>query len=189
MFKLDLTFHLQRRALFCGIVLSSMCVNAPAFAQSGSSDPDFEGNAGAVIINGLRVIKRQDLDFGVIAPSLTETGTVHTYRGVNNYSICSAALTCFEPGNRSRFTVIGDANRVVMVSNPGSIWIYDNNGNRMLVDNFTGAGSANDTEFRGWVTLRNSGISRFNVGAILHVNANQPVGDYIGQFTLNFEYQ
>ena len=67
MFKLDLTRHPQRCALFCGIVLSSMCVNAPAFAQSGSSDPDFEGNAGAVIINGLRVIKRQDLDFGAVS--------------------------------------------------------------------------------------------------------------------------
>jgi len=109
-----------------------------AFAQSGSADPEFEGNAGAVIINGLRVIKRQDLDFGLIAPSLTDIGIVKTYRGRNN---------------------------------------------------FVGAGSGNDTEWRGWQRLRQSGISRFNVGARLHVKPNQPKGNYVGTFTLTFEYE
>lgn len=162
---------------------------APAFAQSGSSDPEFEGNAGAVIINGLRVIKRQDLDFGVIAPSLTASSTVKTYRGKNNYSICGAELTCLEPGNRARFTVIGESSRVVKISNPGSIYIFDGNGNNMLVDDFVGAGSGNDTDWRGWQRLRTSGISRFNVGAKLHVKPNQPKGNYVGTFTLTFEYE
>lgn len=162
---------------------------SPVSAQSGSADPEFEGNAGAVIINGLRVIKRQDLYFGTIAPSLTQPSTVTTYRGRNNSSSCGEYLTCFEPGNRARFTVIGDASRYVNISNPGSIYIYDAAGNRMLVDNFIGAGSANDTEWRGWQQLRSSGISRFNVGATLHINPNQPRGEYIGSFVLNFEYQ
>jgi len=162
---------------------------SPVFAQSGSSDPEFDGNAGAVIINGLRVIKRQDLDFGTIAPSLTQLDTVKTYRGKNNSSVCGPALTCFKPGNRARFTVIGEAERIVTISNPGSIYIYDDLGNNMLVDNFVGAGSGNDTEWRGWQRLRPSGISRFNVGATLHVKPNQPRGDYIGSFTLNFDYE
>jgi hypothetical protein len=167
----------------------AVLLSASSAAQSGSSDPEFEGNAGAVIINGLRVIKRQDLDFGVIAPSIEQSGTVQTNRGRNKDSVCGNTLTCFEPGNRARFTVIGDADRVVTISDPGSIRIYDAVGNNMLVDTFTGAGSGNNTEWRGWQRLRSSGISRFNVGATLHVNPNQPVGTYIGQFTLNFEYQ
>ena len=94
-----------------------------------------------------------------------------------------------EPGNRARFTVIGEADRIVKISNPGSIYIFDGNGNDMLVDNFVGAGSGNDTEWRGWQRLRQSGISRFNVGARLHVKPNQPKGNYVGTFTLTFEYE
>ena len=174
--------------LLLPILLITLC-HSNAWAQSGSSDPEFEGNAGAVIINGLRVIKRQDLYFGIIAPSITQADTVKTYRGKNNYSICGQHLTCFEPGDRARFTVIGEAERYVNISNPGTIYIYDNAGNKMRVDNFVGAGSGNDQEWRGWAKLRPSGISRFNVGATLHVNPNQPRGDYVGTFTLNFEYQ
>lgn len=166
-----------------------MFTGSPAFAQSGSTDPEFEGNAGAVIINGLEVIKRQDLDFGTIAPSLTEADTVRTLRGSNNSSICGVSLTCLAPGNRARFTVIGEAERLVSISNPGSIYIYDGAGNDMLVDNFVGAGSGNDTDWRGWQRLRPSGISRFNVGATLNVKPNQPRGDYVGSFILNFDYE
>lgn len=171
------------------LILAAFAFPVSAAAQSGSADPEFEGNAGAVVINGLQVIKRQDLDFGVIAPSLTQTSTVHVNRGRNFDSICGVDLVCFEPGNRARFTVIGEGSRVVTISNPGSIWIYDDVGNRMYVDNFVGAGSGNNTNWRGWQRLRSSGISRFNVGATLHVNPNQPRGTYIGSFILNFEYQ
>lgn len=189
MFSLTPTLK-SRLVLSCGILIgTALTLTATSVAQSGSLDPEFEGNAGAVIINGLRVIKRQDLDFGVMAPSLTEMGAVRTNRGRNFDSICGVTLVCFEPGNRARFTVIGDASRMVTISDPGSIWIYDSVGNRMLVDTFTGAGSGNNTEWRGWQRLRSSGVSRFNVGATLHINPNQPVGDYVGQFTLNFEYQ
>lgn len=180
----------SRCGLLALIVSTALCAIAPtASAQSGSADPEFEGNAGAVIINGLRVIKRQDLDFGIIAPSLTDMDTVQTNRGRNNDSVCGAKLTCFKPGNRARFTVIGDFARFVTISNPGSIQIYNSAGDSMVVDTFTGAGSGNNTDWRGWAQLRNSGVSRFNVGAMLHVNPMQPRGDYIGQFTLNFEYQ
>ncbi|MEM9054544.1 MAG: DUF4402 domain-containing protein [Pseudomonadota bacterium] len=165
-------------------------VSPTALAQDGgSADPEFEGNAGAIVINGLRVIKRQDLYFGTIAPSLTEFGTVKTNRGKNNDSECGSTLTCFEPGTRARFTVIGEPNRVVSISDPGSVEIFDGSGNQMTVDTFFGAGSGNNTSWRGWQRLRTNGISRFNVGAILHVKPNQPRGDYVGTFTLNFEYQ
>ncbi|MEL7232461.1 MAG: DUF4402 domain-containing protein [Pseudomonadota bacterium] len=155
----------------------------------GSADPEFDGIVGAIIINGLNISERQDLDFGVIAPSLTQTDTVHVYRGQNNLSVCGSALTCLEPGNRARYTVTGEPLRYYTISDPGSITISDGNGNTMLVDSFSGAGSANETEWRGWQRLRNSGLARFNVGAILHVNPNQTPGTYTGTYTLTVEYQ
>lgn len=155
----------------------------------GSADPEFEGNAGAIVINGLSVIKKQDLDFGTIAPNLTLPGTVRVHRGSNNTSVCSSELTCLEPGNRARYTVTGEPLRYYTISDPGSIMISDGAGNTMLVDTFFGAGSGNETSWRGWQRLRNSGLARFNVGAVLHVNPNQTPGTYTGTYTLTVEYQ
>ncbi|MEL6568817.1 MAG: DUF4402 domain-containing protein [Pseudomonadota bacterium] len=172
------------------LIATLAALSAPAMAQDGgSADPDFEGNAGAIVINGLSVIKRQDLDFGTIAPSRTLSGTVKVNRGRNNTSECSAELTCFEPGNRARFTVVGEPLRYYNISDPGQITITDGANNMMLVDTFFGAGSGNDTEWRGFQRLRSTGIARFNAGAILHINPNQPPGTYTGTFTLTIEYQ
>jgi len=181
------------RILAVSILVAAIAV--PAFAQDdpdyagGSADPEFEGNAGAVIINGLRVIKRQDLDFGVIAPSLTQSGTVKVNRNRNFNSVCSAELTCLEPGNRARFTVVGEPLRYYTIADPGQIWISNGANSVMRVDTFFGAGSGNETTWRGWQRLRSSGLTRFNVGAILHVNPNQPRGTYTGTFTITVEYQ
>lgn len=155
----------------------------------GSADPEFEGNAGAIVINGLNIIKSQDLDFGVIAPNLIQAGTVRVRRGKNYTSVCSTELTCFEPGNRARYTVTGEPLRYYTISDPGSITISNGAGSTMMVDTFFGAGSANDTVWRGWQRLRSSGLTRFNVGAVLHVNPNQPIGIYTGTYTLTVEYQ
>jgi hypothetical protein len=59
----------------------------------------------------------------------------------------------------------------------------------MTVDTFTGAGSGNDAAWRGWQRLRSTGISRFNVGANLHVKPNQPPGHYTGTFVVSVDYQ
>ncbi|MCI5043250.1 MAG: DUF4402 domain-containing protein [Aquisalinus sp.] len=172
------------------VTLMLVLFSAPGFAQEGgSADPEFEGNAGAIIINGLRLQKRQDLDFGTIAPSLTEMGTVQVLRGRNNRSICGSTLICFKAGNRARFTVIGEPGRTYTIEDPGSILITNPQGSTMLVDTFVGAGSGNDTQWRGFQTLRFSGIQRFNIGATLHVNPNQDPGEYFGLFPVSVEYQ
>lgn len=175
-------------AVAAALTFSAFAQEDPNYA-GGSADPEFEGNAGAIIINGLKVIKRQDLDFGVIAPSVTESGTVKVNRGRNFNSVCSPELTCLQPGNRARFTVVGEPNRYYTIADPGQIWINNGENSVMRVDTFFGAGSANETDWRGWQRLRGSGIARFNVGAILHVNPNQPVGTYTGSFTITVEYQ
>ncbi|MEO0466737.1 MAG: DUF4402 domain-containing protein [Pseudomonadota bacterium] len=185
----------MRPLILVGVALTATLFPLAAMAQSdpdyagGSADPEFEGNTGAIVINGLSIAKRQDLDFGVIAPSLTLAGTVKVHRGQNFQSICSSELTCLEPGNRARFKVIGEPNRYYTIADPGQVWIQNGSNNNMLVDTFFGAGSGNETEWRGWQKLRSSGIARFNLGAILHVNPNQQPGTYTGTFTLTVEYQ
>lgn len=179
-------------ALALGLTVT---VAAPALGQvdddppGGSADPEFDGDAGAIIINGLTVVRRQDLWFGTIAPSLTEAGTVKVNRGRNYDSVCEPTLTCFAPGNRARFTITGEPRALVNIDVQDSITIYGPGDASMLVDTFVGAGSANNTQWRGWQRLRWSGISRFNVGATLHVNPNQAPGRYTGHFTITVSYQ
>jgi len=156
---------------------------------SGSSDPEFDGNAGAVIVNGLSITKRQDLWFGVIAPSSTDIGTVRVNRGRNNDSVCAEALTCLSSGNRSRFTIVGEPERLVTIDIQQSTFVYGPGDASMLVDAFVGAGSGNNTDWRGWQRLRGYGFSRFNVGATLHVGSNQTPGNYVGSYLIAVEYQ
>lgn len=155
----------------------------------GGADPEFEGNAGAILINGLSLTTRQDLYFGVIAPNLTENGTVQVKRGSNNNSVCDPNLVCLQNGTRARFKVIGTPDQYIDINGPSSITVYDGQGNNMTVDTFVGAGSGNDTAWRGWQLLRSTGINRFNVGATLHVKPNQPPGYYTGTFTVTVNYQ
>lgn len=178
------------------LIISLVFASPAAFAQvgdadigGGGADPDFVGNAGAIVINGLTITKVQDLYFGVIAPSLTDFGTVQVKRGSNNNSVCGTELVCLENGTRARFKVIGEPLRYYNIVDPGSITVYDGSGNNMTVDTFTGAGSGNDTAWRGWQRLRSSGIARFNVGANLTVKPNQPPGHYTGTFTVTVDYQ
>lgn len=178
-------------------LILAMALSAPAaFAQvgdddigGGGADPDFIGNTGAIVINGLSVTNYQDLYFGVIAPSLTEFGIVQVKRGSNNNSVCDVNLVCLQNGTRARYKVVGTPRLYVNISDPGSITVSDGSGNTMTVDTFTGAGSGNDTAWRGWQRLRSTGISRFNVGANLHVKPNQPPGHYTGTFVVSVDYQ
>lgn len=186
--RLRTLFHIAVPAALAIFAAPTWAQDDPDYA-GGSADPEFEGNAGAIVINGLDIVKSQDLDFGRIAPSLTTAGTVKVNRGGNFNSVCSTELTCLEPGNRARFKVVGDPNRYYTISDPGSILIDNGSGYSMVVDTFFGAGSGNDTEWRGWQKLRSSGLARFNVGAILHVNPNQQPGTYTGSFTITVEYQ
>ena len=179
-----------RALLSLSIFVTLLSLTAfPAYAQSGSSDPEFPGNAGVVILNGLKVNKRQDLSFGTIAPDTAQASTVQVYRGKNKDSVCGASLTCLSKGNRARFTLVGTPNQYVNISNPSIIYLYDGAGHQMTVDTFVGAGSGNDTQWLGYQLTRTNGLSRFNVGAVLHVKANQTPGTYVGTFTINFDYQ
>ncbi|MEL6215615.1 MAG: DUF4402 domain-containing protein [Pseudomonadota bacterium] len=165
-----------------------------AYAQDediagGGADPEFEGNVGGIIVNGLTINTVQDLDFGTIVPNETLAGTVQVRRGQNNRSECSAELICLTPGTRARYRVTGEPNRVVDYSNPTQITISSPAGDTMTVDTFVGAGSGNDTAYRGFQTLRSSGLARFNVGATLHVNPDQAPGVYTGTYTITASYQ
>ncbi|MEO0882853.1 MAG: DUF4402 domain-containing protein [Pseudomonadota bacterium] len=182
------------RTTILTLTVASAAFGMTAFAQDediagGGADPEFEGNVGGIIVNGLAINTVQDLDFGTIVPNAALPGTVLVRRGSNNNSECSVELICLTPGTRARYRVTGEPLRVVEYSNPTQITISNAAGDTMIVDTFTGAGSGNDVTYRGFQTLRSSGLARFNVGATLNVNPDQPLGTYTGTFTITATYQ
>ena len=182
-----------RQFLYSTVVFATVSQAPFAMAQDDDVDEfavaDFDGNAGAVIINALKLVNYQDLYFGTIAPNLTETGTVKVNRGRNNDSVCGTTLTCLEPGTRARYKIYGEPYYYTTLTDPGSIQISNSDGHEMTVDTFFGAGSGNNSSWRGWMRINHRGVTGFNVGAVLHVGANQSPGDYVGTFTLTAEYQ
>ncbi len=158
-------------------------VSAPVFAVED------DAAAGAAVITPLQIIKTTDLDFGIIAPRLTAADTVKVLRNDPYISVCGAELTCFASGGRGNFKVTGEPFASFTLSNPGSITVSDGAGNSMLVDSFIGGGSSTNDYWGGGATFDATGISHMHVGATLYVGANQPVGTYVGTFTVTAEYQ
>ncbi len=173
---------------FTKTILSSLVILG-LLGTSVTAQETADGTSGAEVIAPLQIMKMQDLDFGTIAPSLTTPGTVQVLREPINTSVCGAELTCLAPGNRAVFNLLGEPDRFVNLSNPGSITVSDGNGNTMLVDNFAGAGSVSNTVWGGNVKLSASGDEGFFVVATLHVGASQPVGTYVGSFTVTASYE
>ena len=172
--------RLIRWTIVPGMVLLA---SATSFASSIS------GDGSAAIRPALAVDFYQELYFGIIVPSQSVSSTVQVLRGSNNSSICGAGLTCLEPGNRARYLVTGAPGHSFSITDPGSIFIDDGNGNSMLVDLFVGAGSGNDNTYGGTRVIRPNGTNRQNIGATLHINPNQPAGFYSGSYTITANYE
>lgn len=169
--------------LSAGVIILTIILATSSSATSINTD------SGANIVSPITAEFFQDLSFGTIAPSLTLSDTVHVRRGANNDSVCGTNLTCFVPGNRARIRIMGVAGAQFTISNPGSTVLTSGTGDTMLVDNFVGGGSGNNTTWGGFGTLNTNGIKRFNIGATLHVGAAQAIGQYTGTYTVNVDYQ
>ena len=127
----------------------------------------------------ISIIQKQDLNFGtMMAPSSDSTitlaynGTKSTTGGV--YLLNNSSFT------NGIFTIEGQSGRTVNMSLPKEILIYNNNGNSLIVNNFS-----SDT---GVSFVLNSNTIDANIGATLHIPAHADVGDYTGTYTVLVSY-
>lgn len=165
------------------------CLALIIFAGTTVQAASVSSDGSVTIVTPITAQFIQDMTFGTIAPSSTVADTVKVNRGQNNDSICGANLTCFESGNRARIRISGFPDARFTISNPGSITLTSPNGDSMLVDNFVGGGSGNNTNWGGQGRLGSNGRRTFNIGATLHVGANQAIGAYSGTYQVTVEYQ
>ena len=141
-----------------------------------------QNDGSANIVAPLNIFKIRDLQFGDIAPSLTQAGTVQV--GAWSNQTCSAALTCFStsPVTNTKYRVEGAADAVYTISVPSDVTL-------------NGSGTASGENMSATLAPQkstgtlDSGVDLFWIGGTLSVGANQAVGDYSGTFTVTVEYQ
>ena len=160
--------------LFAGAaVLASFAAATAANAQSA------DAGAGTKIIAPLEISSVGDLYFGTIAPSTTTADRVVVL--ADGSRKCGPALTCLTADHTAAsFAVTGEADAFYTISLPKEIKIVSENGNGMLVSEFTSSKS-------GGQLLK--GEDSFTVGGALDVGVRQEAGKYTGSFTVAVEYQ
>lgn len=149
-----------------------------------------QGQAEAVVLRPLSLVKIDDLDFGSII-SGASGGTV-TINPVTNARTTGGGVT---PAG-------GMPQRAVFQGTGGFLLITVTGSNSVTLTRVGGGapsmtaslsramsnGGGGITLLNPSVTLLPSGIQTYYIGGTLNVPANQPAGDYTGTFTLTVNY-
>jgi len=160
-------------------VVAALAAHAvPSSVSTGTATATAEIVAGIQIIH----LNAADLKFGQVIPSIYGDGTVtiapdssRTYAGVD--VINSNSYTA------AHFKVSGAANTSFGITLPTSIYLQlsEDASVTMLVDQFTSNPSGNGM-------LDATGAANLDVGATLHVHANQRHGRYDAPFSVTVAY-
>lgn len=134
----------------------------------------------ATVIPAVTITKNTDLSFGSFGPSMLSSGAiVVSPTGWRTSSGGDLSFGGSDQGNAATFSLTGNQNATFSISIPASV-VISSGVNNMLVDSFT-------------TKLSNSYSSAqtmlLGVGATIHVQKNQAVGKYAGNFALTVDYQ
>ena len=151
-----------------------------SFAQASAT-----ASASATIVTPITIVKVTDMNFGNVAVSATNPGTVilapASSRTIGGTGVTLPAVTGTVAA--ASFTVSGQASYTYAITLPSSCTITDASSHTMTVNGFT-----SDPATTG--ALSGSGSQTLNVGATLNVSAAQPAGTYTNasgvQVTVNY---
>lgn len=131
----------------------------------------------------IKVMQRQDLDFGTVASSVSTGGTVVINASTGAKSVTGGVVDLGGAHGRAEFRVTGDKNTAYTITLPTSITINAATGpGTATIDTFVSDPSSP-------AVLPNNGQQTVFVGATLTVGANQPPETYSGSFDIIVEYQ
>ncbi len=167
----------RRFTIQAGVSLAALALVAlgPSHARADTAT----ATASAEVAQAIQVAVNTNMDFGRLAP----TGTAGTVDLATDGSRTATNVDLLGGGTVSAavFDVTGAANEAYSITLPASTTLADGAGNSMSVDTFAhDAGSS--------PSLNGAGSDQFNVGATLHVGANQTAGTYTGTFDVTVSY-
>lgn len=145
-------------------------------AQAATTSAD----ASATIVTPLAIVKVTDLLFGKLTAGGAGGTITMTPAGVRT---AGGGVTLFTQGNISNaasFTVNGEGTLTYAITLPPSDVTLISGSDSMTVNTFSSDPSGTGTLAAGTQTL--------SVGATLNVAANQPAGNYTGNFNVIVDY-
>lgn len=131
------------------------------------------------IVRFLTLVNTSGLEFGKISASGAAGTVVITHDG-SRYATGGAAIDPADRFTPATFIIQGRPNESVTVQLPNKIELFDQNGNKITVENFkTNAEQG---------SLSPSGDMEFAVGGKLNLDPNQPSGSYTGTLMIDVHY-
>lgn len=148
-----------------------LCLAASALAATATADADVS------IIAALAISTTTSLDFGIVAFGPGAGTCVIATNGAR--STTGSGVGVAGTPAAAEFAITGEGTYTYAITLPDSITIsYDSND--MTVDTFVSSPNGTGTLAAGADTLL--------VGATLHSDGDQPVGDYTGTFNVTVAY-
>jgi hypothetical protein len=140
------------------------------------------GQAQAVVVRPLSLVKTEDLRFGsILAGASAGSVTISQTSGARS-SAGGAIPIAADPFGPAQFTAAGVLNVLAIISVDSSTTISRIGGGATMNVSDLAANQSGLTVFPA------NGILPINVGGRLSVSANQMAGDYAGTFTLTVIY-
>lgn len=178
----------QIAAMFArgSIAAATLCVPVTVYAAGTP------GTANALTIRPLGIVKTDDLDFGIMAPSPT-AGTVTINAQTGARTAAGGAILAGGTPAAAQFTIAATPARIVSFSlNPN---------NNLVLNRIGGGASMTVNQFRVSYdgsspspigpnrTVPPSGLMILRLGGRLNILASQMEGSYQGTFSVTVDYQ
>lgn len=181
--------HLIRRLrTLCACIALGLGVT---IAQQANAQVSQAAPSEAIVITPLTLLNTQPLDFGLIAAG-PSAGTV-TVSPANVVTSRGGAIPMPSSTQSARFAGLGVVNRIVAIRMVRNQFTLTRSGGSqtMRINNFL-IGSQPPTTLstsrRFFRIGAATGQFNFNVGATLHVGADQQPGTYNGNFAITIDY-
>lgn len=157
------------------LLVVSLASTMPASATT------ITANVSATITGGITGDASTGLSFGDVSPGISPGSVTVDLSGFRT-SIGGVTLGMSKPGSPAIFQVTGTPSRTYSISAPAALFLVDGAGHYMRVDSLTSnpSGSGGLLDAGGSQTL--------TVGGTLHIDANQPGGNYFGVLAMTIVY-
>ena len=164
------------------IVLRAATALALTMTAAGTAQAaDAGANADAAIVQPLQLVNTRDLEFGTMLSSAT-AGTVVVNPNTDARTTTGGVTATGTNGQAAQFFTYGGPLQFIYVTRgPLPVLQRQGGGGSMNVSQLT----LNGPVFR---FLSTAGVLDLRVGGTLQVGANQPGGDYEGDFTITVTY-
>ncbi len=167
--------RINRAAITTTLLVLSFC-EATASTQASAM-----ANASANVIQGIKMSRVSDLQFGSFVSGIPGTVTISPSgsRSANGPLALSSANY---PVSAASFLITGEDSLVFNIILPDSASLQGPSGSKMTVNQFVSNPSHTGT-------LSSRGTATLSVGATLNVGSNQTGGTYSGTFPVTVTYQ